>query len=52
MPNITSILKDQDLIHERILPYNNLMKKSIKIAVEFALVFIALFYLFYFFRIT
>jgi len=52
MPNITSILKDQDLIHERILPYNNLMKKSIKIAVEFVLVFIALFYLFYFFRIT
>ena len=52
MPNITSILKDQNLIHERILPYNNLMKKSIIIAVEFALVFIALFYLFYFFRIA
>jgi len=52
MPNITSILKDQNLIHERILPYNYLMKKSIRIAAEFALVFIALFYLFYFFRIA
>ncbi|MFW9882479.1 MAG: S8 family serine peptidase, partial [Candidatus Thorarchaeota archaeon] len=52
IPNITNILKDQGLIHEKILPYNYLIKKSIKMAIEFAIIFIILFYLINFFRIT
>ncbi|MFW9873523.1 MAG: S8 family serine peptidase, partial [Candidatus Thorarchaeota archaeon] len=52
MPDIISIIKDQDLIQEKILPYKYLVKKSIKITVEFAIIFIVLFYLIYFFRIT
>jgi hypothetical protein len=52
MPNVSAILEEFNLIHERIVPYNILIKKSITISVGFIIILIILFYLFSFFRIT
>ncbi|MFX0082461.1 MAG: S8 family serine peptidase [Candidatus Hodarchaeota archaeon] len=52
MPNIITIFEDLNLIPERIIPYNYLIRHSIKIAIEIIFVLIIIFYLFYFFRIT
>lgn len=52
MPNISAIFDGFNLIHEKIIPYDYLVKKSIKISVGFIIFFIVLFYFFYFFRIT
>jgi serine protease AprX len=46
MPKIVEIFKNMDLFHERILPYNILVKKAIKISIEFTILFIVLYFLF------
>jgi serine protease AprX len=51
MPNLVSVFEKLGAIQEEILPYNYLIKKSLKISIEFIVVFIVLFYFFYFFRI-
>ncbi|MHA2184818.1 MAG: S8 family serine peptidase, partial [Promethearchaeota archaeon] len=51
MPNLVKILENLGAIHEEILPYDYLIKKSLKVSVEFIIVFILLFYFFYFFRV-
>lgn len=52
MPNVSAIFEEFNLIHERIIPYNYLIKKSIKISIGFIIILIILFYLFNFFRIS
>jgi serine protease AprX len=52
MPNIISIFEELNLIHEKIVPYTHLIKNSVRIAAEFIVILIILFYVFYFFRIT
>ncbi|MFX1374265.1 MAG: S8 family serine peptidase [Promethearchaeota archaeon] len=52
MPVIINIFKERNLIHEKIIPYNFLVKKSLKMSIEFILILIVLFYFFYFFRVT
>jgi len=46
MPSIMNIFKNMNLFHEKILPYNILVKKAIKISVEFTILFIVLYFLF------
>jgi serine protease AprX len=46
MPSLVKIFKKMNLFYERILPYNLLVKKSIKISVEITLLFIVLYSLF------
>ncbi len=46
MPNIVEIFKKMNLFHEKILPYNFLVKKSVKIAIEFTVIFIVIYLLF------
>ena len=46
MPIIVKIFKNMNLFHEKILPYNILVKKAIKISVEFTILFIVLYFLF------
>ncbi|MFX1530075.1 MAG: S8 family serine peptidase [Promethearchaeota archaeon] len=52
MPNIIAIFEELNLIHEKIVPYTDLIKNSIRFAAEFIVFLIVLFYVFYFFRIT
>ncbi|MHA2180811.1 MAG: S8 family serine peptidase [Promethearchaeota archaeon] len=44
--SIVEIFKNMDLLHEKILPYNILVKKAIKISVEFTILFMVLYFLF------
>ncbi len=50
--NLIEIFKNLDLFHEKIFPYNYLIKKSLKIALEFVVISIFLFFFFYFFKVT
>jgi len=52
MPNIIALFEDLKLIHEKIVPYKYLIKNSMRIAVEFIVILIVLFYVIYFFRVT
>lgn len=52
IPNISAIFNEYNLLHERIIPYNYLIKKSITISIGFSIILIVLFYLFTFFRIS
>ncbi|MHA1986801.1 MAG: S8 family serine peptidase [Promethearchaeota archaeon] len=49
MPSLVKTFKNMNLFHEKILPYNILIKKAIKISVEFTILFIILYFLFLFF---
>jgi serine protease AprX len=46
MPIIVEIFKKMNLFHEKILPYNYLVKKAIKVSVEFTVLFIILYFIF------
>ncbi|MHA2037342.1 MAG: S8 family serine peptidase [Promethearchaeota archaeon] len=46
MPNIVEIFKKMNLFHERILPYNVLVKKAVKMSVEFFILFLIIYFLF------
>ncbi|MFX0020764.1 MAG: S8 family serine peptidase [Candidatus Hermodarchaeota archaeon] len=48
---VSSLFKNLDLFHEKLVPYSYLIKKSLRLSVEFLILFVFLFYLFYFFRI-
>lgn len=48
---ISDIFKKLDLFHEELIPYNYLMMRSLKLAIEFFSLFLIVFYLFYFFRL-
>lgn len=52
IPNINAIFDELNLIHEKIIPYNYLIKKSITIAIGFSIILIVLFYFFNFFKIS
>ncbi|MFX1278466.1 MAG: S8 family serine peptidase [Promethearchaeota archaeon] len=49
--NTSMIFEEYNLIHEKIIPYGYLIKKSLKITIGFILILIVLFYFFYFFKI-
>ncbi len=49
---VPNIFKNLDLFHDKILPYSYLIKKSLKISIEFGIILTILFYFFYFFKIT
>ena len=46
MPLIVNIFKSANLFHEKILPYNIIVKKAIKLSVEFTILFFVLYFLF------
>jgi len=46
MPSIIEIFKEMNLFHERILPYNFLIRKAIKVSAEFIVLFIIIYLLF------
>ena len=46
MPSLVNFFKNMNLFHEKILPYNILVKKAIKVSVEFSILFIVLYFLF------
>jgi serine protease AprX len=48
---VSTLFDNLGLFHEKIVPYNYLIKKSLKLSVEFLIFLIILFYFFYFFRI-
>ncbi|MFX1570989.1 MAG: S8 family serine peptidase [Promethearchaeota archaeon] len=48
---ISDLFKKLDLFHEELIPYNYLMMRSLKLAIEFFSLFLIVFYLFYFFRL-
>ncbi|MFW9827654.1 MAG: S8 family serine peptidase [Candidatus Thorarchaeota archaeon] len=48
--NVPDIFKNLDLLNEKIVPYNYLVKRSIKIVLEFLLILIVLFYIINFFK--
>ena len=50
--NLPRIFKTLDLYQEKKVPYNNLVKNSLKYSIEFLIILILLFYFFYFFRIS
>ncbi|MFX1409609.1 MAG: S8 family serine peptidase [Promethearchaeota archaeon] len=49
--NIVNLFKNLGLFQEKIIPYNNLIKKSFKITIGFILFFVILYYFVYFFRV-
>lgn len=49
MINVVNIFKKLDLYHEKIIPYNYLLKRSFKTALEFFIILILFYYVFYFF---
>lgn len=49
---IPRIFKSIDLYHEKTFPYSYLIEKSLKISIEFLIIFIIMFYFFHFFRIS
>ncbi|MFX1379899.1 MAG: S8 family serine peptidase [Promethearchaeota archaeon] len=48
---VTDIFSKLDLFHEKLVPYNYLIKKSLTLSIGFLILVIILFYFFYFFRI-
>jgi serine protease AprX len=48
---VTDLFNELDLLHEKLVPYNYLIKKSITISIEILILLLFLFYLFYFFRV-
>ncbi len=48
---VSNLFNNLGLFHEKIVPYNYLIKKSLKLSLEFFIILIILFYFFYFFRI-
>ncbi len=48
IPNIVNIFKNLNIFLERILPYNYLIKKALAITIEFTIIAIVIYYLFYF----
>lgn len=48
---VTDIFENLDLFHEKLVPYNYLIKKSLLVSTEFMILFIFLFYVLLFFRI-
>ncbi len=48
IPNIVNIFKNLNIFLERILPYKYLIKKALAITIEFTIIAIAIYYLFYF----
>ena len=48
---ISELFKKLDLFHEKLVPYNYLIKKSIKVTIEFLILVIIVFSLFNFFRL-
>lgn len=48
---ITELFKTLDLFHEKLIPYNYLIRKSIKVSIEFLILLLFLFYLFFLFRL-
>ncbi|MFX0003878.1 MAG: S8 family serine peptidase [Candidatus Hodarchaeota archaeon] len=48
---VSHLFNNLDLFHEKIIPYNYLIKKSLRISIEFLILLIVLFYFFFFFRI-
>ncbi|MFX1431783.1 MAG: S8 family serine peptidase [Promethearchaeota archaeon] len=48
---VSQIFSNLDLFHEKLIPYNYLIKKSLRISIEFLILLIILFYFFFFFRI-
>ncbi len=52
VPNISAIFNKLNLIHERIIPYDYLIKKSIKISIGFIIILIVFYSFFNFFRIS
>ncbi len=49
---IPRIFKSLDLYHEKIVPFSYLIKKSLKVSIEFLIILIILFYFFHFFNIS
>lgn len=49
MINVVNIFKKLDLYEEKIIPYNYLMKRSFKTAIELFIILILFYYIFYFF---
>ncbi len=48
---VSNLFNKLDLFHEKLIPYNYLLRKSLRLSIEFLALLIFLFYLFYFFRI-
>ncbi|MFX1418994.1 MAG: S8 family serine peptidase [Promethearchaeota archaeon] len=49
---VPDIFKELDLYHQQLVPYNYLIKKSIKVAIEIFIILILLFYIIFFFRMV
>ncbi|UCD02054.1 MAG: S8 family serine peptidase [Promethearchaeota archaeon] len=49
---ISELFKKLELFHEKLIPYSYLIKKSIKVTIEFLILIILLFFLINFFRIA
>lgn len=49
---ISDLFEKLDLFHEKLVPYSYLMKRSFKLVIEFLVLFIIVFYLFYFLKIA
>ncbi|UCC18228.1 MAG: S8 family serine peptidase [Promethearchaeota archaeon] len=49
---VTDLFEELDLYHQQLIPYNYLIKKSIKVAIEIFIVLIFLFYIILFFRMV
>jgi serine protease AprX len=48
---VPDLFSNLDLFHEKLIPYNYLVKKSLRLSIEFLILVLILFYFFYFFRI-
>lgn len=48
---VSDIFKNLDLLHDKLIPYNYLVKKSIKVTLELVILFVIIFFLFNLFRI-
>jgi len=48
---VSDIFGNLDLFHEKLIPYNYLVKKSLRLSIEFLILLLIFFYFFYFFRI-
>ncbi len=48
---VSDLFNELDLFHEVLVPYNYLIMRSLKLAIEFFAIFLGVFYLFYFFKL-
>ncbi len=48
---VSKLFKNLDLYQDKLVPYNYLVKKALKLSAEFLILFVILFYFFYFFRV-